>query len=250
MSVRPGTTTALKASLFFFEIGAFVLGVALVLRGQLLWAAGCTAIAVAADIAGRAWSHSSPVPMPYFMRWVLYVPRGPQSPRGLERILEPRSAERILEIGPGIGAHALSIAPQLLPDGILDALDVQKEMVEELGRRAAESGIGNLVAQQGDAQRLPYPDRTFDAAYLISVLGEIPDASAALRELRRVLKSDGRIVIGEVFVDPDFISLPSLQERATNAGFVFERSSGPRFAYFARFSRAVSETSTRPGEGT
>jgi ubiquinone/menaquinone biosynthesis C-methylase UbiE len=188
--------------------------------------------------------------MPYFMRWVLHLPRGPQSPRGLRRILQPRSGERILEIGSGIGVHALSVAPLLLPDGSLDALDVQQEMVEELKRRAAESGIGNLVARQGDAQRLSYPDGTFDAAYLISVLGEIPDAAAALGELRRVLKPEGRLVIGEVVVDPDFIPLPALQESARDTGFVYERASGPRFAYFAAFRRAASETPAQQGEGT
>ena len=81
VSTRPGISTILKASLLFSEIGAFALSIVLALRGDLLWAAGCISIAVAADIAGRAWSRRSPVPMPYFMRWVLHLPRGPQSPR-------------------------------------------------------------------------------------------------------------------------------------------------------------------------
>ena len=134
-----------------------------------------------------------------------------------------------------MGVHALSVAASLRPDGVLDVLDVQQEMLDDLARRATRAGLTNIVARQGDAQRLPYPDSTFDAAYLVSALGEIPDASLALRELRRVLKPAARLLIGEVLIDPDFISLPALQKMARDAGFVFERRFGPRFAYGAVF---------------
>jgi ubiquinone/menaquinone biosynthesis C-methylase UbiE len=150
-------------------------------------------------------------------------------------LLKPRSGERILEIGPGVGIHAVSIAAALQPDGVLDVLDAQQEMLDDLMRRAAHCGLGNIVPRQGDAQRLPYPDAAFDAAYLVSVLGEIPDAKSALRELRRVLKPGARLLIAEVFLDPDFISLPDLHVLARNAGFVFERQAGPRIAYTALF---------------
>jgi ubiquinone/menaquinone biosynthesis C-methylase UbiE len=121
----------------------------------------------------------------------------------------------------------------LQPDGVLDVLDVQQEMLDDLMRRAGRCGLRNIVPRQGDAQRLPYPDASFDAAYLVSVLGEIPDATSALRELRRVLKPHGRLLVCEVFLDPDFISLPALQALAGNTGFVLERQSGPRLAYTA-----------------
>ena len=200
-------------------------------------------VALAADFGGRLWSRKSPVPMPYFMRWVLRLPRGPQSPKGLQQALQPRSGERILEIGPGVGVHALPVASSLLPSGILDALDAQQEMLDELTRRAARRGLTNIVPRQGDARKLPYPDRTFDGAYLISVVGEIPDAVAALRELRRVLKPGGRLVVGEVVVDPDFVSLPALREKASKAGLSLERSLGPRFAYLAVFRPAAASRS-------
>jgi ubiquinone/menaquinone biosynthesis C-methylase UbiE len=173
--------------------------------------------------------------MPYFLRWVLFLPRAFQTPARLEDILRPRRAERVLEIGPGVGIHALPIASSLAPDGIVAALDAQQDMIDNLMRRATRAGIRNISTARGDAQRLPYPDHSFDAAYLISVLGEVPDTAAALRELHRVLKPDGRLVIGEIVVDPDFIPLAVLKERSAPAGFVFEQKSGPSFAYFARF---------------
>lgn len=187
-------STVLKALLFHGQMAAWLLALVTTVAGRLEWAAAAAAVALGAHMAGRLWSRQSPVPMPYFMRWILLVPRGPHSPTRLRRVLQPRNGERILEIGPGVGVHAVSIAAALRPDGVLDVLDVQREMLDDLVRRAARAGLTNIVARQGDAQELPYPDSTFDAAYLISVLGEVPDAPLALRELRRVLKPAARLI--------------------------------------------------------
>ena len=232
-------STVLKAALFHAELAAWLLALGMTVAGKLRWAAGGAGVALGAHVAGRLWSRQSPVPMPYFMRWILLVPRGPHSPARLLRMLAPRRGERILEIGPGVGVHALPVAAALRPDGVLDVLDAQQEMLDDLMRRAARRGLGNIVPRRGDAQRLPYPDATFDGAYLMSVLGEIPDAPLALRELRRVLKPGARLVVGEVLVDPDFISVPTLRKMAGDAGFVLERQLGPRVAYGAVFRRAA-----------
>src|SRR5215213_8479691 len=110
-------------------------------------------------------------------------------------------------------------------------------MLDHTMRRAVEHGISNLAPAQGDARRLPYPDASFDAAYLVAVLGEIPDQEAALRELARVLKPDGRLVVGELFGDPHWVRPGRLRMRAEDAGLLLERRSGSALGYFARFAR-------------
>lgn len=176
--------------------------------------------------------------MPSAMRWFLLAPRPFQSSQHVIRILDPKRGERLLEIGAGIGVHAIPIGSSIAPDGVLDVLDVQQEMLNDLVRRASKAGITNIVPTQGDARKLPYPDCSFDGAYLIGVLGEIPDQDVALQELRRVLKPTGRVVIGEVFIDPDFVRLSELEHRMSRAGFSFERQTGPCVAYLARFMAA------------
>lgn len=227
-----------RASMFFAGLAGWGLAIVLAVQGRLLWAAACTSVVLSVDAAGRRWSRRTPVPMPHFMRWVLLVPRGPQSPEQLIRVLRPRSGERVLEVGAGIGVHAIPVASLLLPSGALDVLDIQQAMLDDLARRAARRGLANILLTRGDAQNLPYPDRTFDAAYLVGVLGEIPDPETAFRELRRALKPGGRLVVSEILVDPDFIPLGVLRRKAEDAGFVFDRAVGPRFAYSAVFRAA------------
>jgi ubiquinone/menaquinone biosynthesis C-methylase UbiE len=120
----------------------------------------------------------------------------------------------------------------------LDILDLQQEMLDHTMRGAAERGVTNVIPAQGDAQRLPYPDASFDAAYLVTVLGEVPDQAAAMRELARVLKPRGRLVVGELFGDPHWVSPGALRARAEAAGLTFERRVGSPLGYFGRFGRS------------
>lgn len=224
-----------RAGLFLSELAAWIAALATALLGNWRCAAASAAFAVSADVVGRAWSRKSPVPLPYFMWWLLLLPRGAHSPKNLRRVLEPRPGERILEVGPGVGVHALVIAKALQPDGMLDVIDVEQAMLDRLMQRATRRGLTNIVPRQGDARQLPYPERMFDAAYLIGVLGEVPDGVAALRELRRVLKPDGRLIIGELLIDPDFVSFAALREKGNEAGFTLVGQAGTSVAYWAIF---------------
>jgi len=222
----------------FAALAAGIVSLVEIARGSPAWAFGWFLLAGVAAGVTRYWSVKYPGPMPHLLRWTLLVPRGNHSPQHLLRVLEPRRGERILEIGPGIGIHAVPVASSLAPDGVLDVLDMQQAMLDDVMRRAAEAGITNITPTQGSAQKLPYPDGTFDGAYLVGVLGEIPDGQAALQELRRVLKPSGRLVIGEIFFDPDFVFSRSLQDLTRGAGFVFERKLGRSLSYLARFRAA------------
>lgn len=232
-------TMSRQGWVFLAAVGAVLLMIVALLRGEVTWALVFSVAAVEFWMTTRRWQRISPVPFPYSFRWFLNFPRPAQSPTRLAQILQPRTGEHVLEIGPGVGTHALPMALAVGPTGALDVLDVQQEMLEAVVRRARATGITNIASRQGDAAHLPYADQTFDGAYLITVLGEIPDGDSALRELARVLKPTGRLVIGELFVDPDFVSLRTLRARAEQAGFVFSRKVGSTLAYLARFEHCT-----------
>jgi len=189
--------------------------------------------AVAGGIVGAAaWWRAHPSACPYGQRFWVEAPH-PFITRGrLRAALAPEPGETVLEVGPGTGYYALPVARWLEPSGTLHILDLQQEMLDHTMRLARVEGITNLEPRQGDARRLPYPDASFDAAYLVAVLGEVPDQDEALRELRRVVKAGGRIVVGELLGDPHMVGERSLRRRAIAAGLRFERRVGPRIGYF------------------
>jgi ubiquinone/menaquinone biosynthesis C-methylase UbiE len=181
-----------------------------------------------------------PSAFPYWMRFLLDAPRGRLSRGRLLEVLAPRPGERILELGPGTGYHSLEVAAAL-DGGTLDVFDIQQEFLDHVMRKAAERGLANIKPTVGDAQSLPYGDDSFDAAFLVSVLGEVPDQDAALRELARVLRAGGRLVVGESALagDPHVVMPESLRERAERAGFQLERRLGGPLSYLARFKAPV-----------
>jgi ubiquinone/menaquinone biosynthesis C-methylase UbiE len=176
-----------------------------------------------------------PSACPYGLRFSLALPRPFVTRSRLREILSPEPGERVLEVGPGTGYYSLDAARWLEPDGALEVLDTQQEMLDHAMRRAHALSISNIIPTRGDAQTLPYPDGHFDAAYLVATLGEIPDKERALRELRRVLKPGGRLVVGESQPDPHMVSFDRLRMLADVAGLSYERRVGGRLGYFASF---------------
>ncbi|MBA3421902.1 MAG: methyltransferase domain-containing protein [Thermoleophilaceae bacterium] len=73
-------------------------------------------------------------------------------------------------------------------------------------------------------------DGTFDGACAIAALGRGVERDRALRELLRVLKPEGRVVLAEPFGTPGWLSFGALLRRASSAGLSFERRLGDRWA--------------------
>lgn len=195
------------------------------------------ALAGAALLGAALWWRRHPSACPYSQRLWVELPHPLITRARLREALAPQAGERLLEVGPGTGYYALEVAEWLGPEGRLDVFDLQQEMLDHTLLRAEQRGIANLVAVQGDARQLPYGDHELDGAYLVTVLGEIPDQEAALRELARVVKPGGRIVVGELLLgDPHWVSPGALRKRAERAELRVERRLGTPLGYFARLS--------------
>lgn len=191
--------------------------------------------AIGALVGAALWWRKNPSACPYGQRFWVEMPHPFITRERLLNMLDPKPGERFLEIGPGTGYYSLDVARSLQPDGVLEIFDLQQEMLDHTAKRAADAGIDNIVPTQGDAQQLPYPDGVFDAVYLVTVLGEIPDQSKALHEIARVLKPSGRAVFGELMGDPHVVTLGQLRSRAAAARLVYHSRVGNTLGYFARF---------------
>jgi ubiquinone/menaquinone biosynthesis C-methylase UbiE len=195
------------------------------------------AVSAAALLAAAIWWRRHPSACPYSQRFWVEAPHPLITRARLREALAPSAGERILEVGPGTGYYTLAVAEMLGRGGSLEIFDLQQPMLDQTIKAAREHGLDNVIATRGDARSLPYAEDRFDGAFLVTVLGEIPDQDAALRELRRVLKPGGRLIVGELFGDPHWVRFGVLQERARRAGLEAQERVGTRLGYFARFTK-------------
>jgi SAM-dependent methyltransferase len=203
----------------------------------LLGAAGVTALV------------TDEVPYPHSGPWslILDLKLPFLTNRRLDAVLGVRPGDRVLEVGPGTGCQSLHVARRIAPTGRLDIVDIQQEFLDSVMRRADAQNVTGIVATQADARELPFEDATFDAAYVVCALGEIPGPITMLREFRRVLKPTGRLVIGE-FIDRHYISQVTLMNRANASGFEVVTRMGVPFAYFAQLRPVPTEFEVREAE--
>src|SRR5438477_8296830 len=154
-----------------------------------------TSLALLCGLAAGYWARRHPSACPYALRFVLRFPRRALARERLLAILAPQYGEHVLELGPGTGYYSLEVAATL-DGGALELFDISQEFLDDVLRQAADRGIDNITATPGEARALPFAQDSFDAAFMVAVLGEIPDQDAALRELARVLRPQGRLVVG------------------------------------------------------
>jgi ubiquinone/menaquinone biosynthesis C-methylase UbiE len=97
-----------------------------------------------------------------------------------------------LDVGSGPGTVTSSLADAAAPNGLALGVDISEAMLDRAVRNESGSEVGFLRA---DAQRLPFRDNIFDAVISMAVLQLIPDPTAALSEMARVLSPGGRLAI-------------------------------------------------------
>jgi ubiquinone/menaquinone biosynthesis C-methylase UbiE len=144
----------------------------------------------------------------------------------------------VLELGPGPGYFTIEASRMVGPEGRVVCLDIQREMIEALRERLEENWVENARPMVGDATRLPLRDGGVDAAFLVAVLGEVPDRVSALRELRRVLRPGGTLGFSENLTDPDYVLQRTLRDLCRATGFAEVECSRELIGYAMVF-RAV-----------
>ena len=106
----------------------------------------------------------------------------------------PQPGERVLDVACGTGVVARLVAPQVGPTGTVVALDMNPAMLA-VARSVLTAEGAAIVWQEGSALALPFAEADFDLVLCQQGLQFFPDRVAALREMRRVLRPDGRVAL-------------------------------------------------------
>lgn len=104
--------------------------------------------------------------------------------------------ERIVDVGCGPGFFCSELAEEVGASGYVLGLDTSAAMLALASGRCARHA--NVQLREAEAGSLPVEDSSFDAAICVQVLEYVPDATAALAEMRRVLRPGGRLVVWDV----------------------------------------------------
>jgi ubiquinone/menaquinone biosynthesis C-methylase UbiE len=108
------------------------------------------------------------------------------------------AAGRVLDVGTGPGRIAIRIT-KLNPRLSIDAIDLSASMLALAERNAREQGVGDRIHfSRGDAKRIPFADGTFDLVVCHNMLHQLPDPLSTVREIVRVTKPRGAILIRDV----------------------------------------------------
>jgi ubiquinone/menaquinone biosynthesis C-methylase UbiE len=188
----------------------------------------------------RAASNRQSLPCPSWLGWMVEMDNPfTETNRAstIIRLLELQPGMKVLDAGCGPGRLAIPSAQAIGPQGELTALDLQAGMLARAQEKSRAVGLSNIRFVQAGLGEDKLEKDYYDRALLVTVLGEIPNQEAALKEIFAALKPGGILSVTEVIFDPHFQSRETVQRVANAAGFREKDFFGKRLAYTLHFDK-------------
>jgi arsenite methyltransferase len=113
----------------------------------------------------------------------------------------PKPGEHVVDLGSGGGMDSFVAALCVGPEGRVTGVDMTAEMLDRSRRVAAEHGFGNVEFRQGFIEHAPIEDGWADVVISNGVINLCPDKLGVCREIARMLRPGGRMMIADICID-------------------------------------------------
>lgn len=195
---------------------------------------GLIGVIILIAITWRFASRRHALPCPVWLRWLVEldnpfarISRAAIITEHLD--LQPGMA--VLDAGCGPGRVTIPVAQKVGKQGKVVAVDIQPGMLQRAREKARQANISDIQFVQAGLGEGKLGNGQFDRALLVTVLGEIPDWEAALKEIFDALKPGGILSVTEIIFDPHFQGRNSVARYAATAGFREKDFYGNRIAF-------------------
>ena len=145
----------------------------------------------------------------------------------------------VMDVGCGPGRLTIPAARQVGEEGRVMAVDIQSGMLDRVRVKAKAAHLDNIQFLNAGVGEDKLGKNEFDRALLVTVLGEIPDREAAMKEIYGALKPGGLLSVTEVIFDPHFQRRQTVTRLAKAAGFCEKAFYGNAVAYTMHFEKPV-----------
>lgn len=113
-------------------------------------------------------------------------------------LAELKEGETVLDLGSGAGFDCFLAAQKVGTTGKIIGIDMTPEMIAKAIRNALNGNYSNVEFHLGEIEHLPLPDASVDAVISNCVINLSPDKESVFKEVHRVLKSGGRMMISDI----------------------------------------------------
>jgi demethylmenaquinone methyltransferase/2-methoxy-6-polyprenyl-1,4-benzoquinol methylase len=127
--------------------------------------------------------------------------------KAIRRAVDRTNPQEILDVACGTGDFTIAIAKAACPKSRVTGVDIAADMLARLRKKAREAHVEKMIrVETGDAEALRFADATFDVVCIAFGVRNFENREKGLREMLRVLKPDGKLVLLELSVPSNFVA--------------------------------------------